>query len=65
MNRDTTYLKAIREAAQAMVGYVRGNTRDFFVGDRMTRSAVLYEIVIIGEGWFEAHPSERTNERIH
>ena len=50
MSVDLGYVETIREAAQALVEHVSGHSQVSFQGDRKTRSAVLYEIVIIGEG---------------
>jgi uncharacterized protein with HEPN domain len=50
MIADLGYIQRIREAAVAVVEHVRGHSQASFEADRKTRSAVLYEIVIIGEG---------------
>lgn len=43
------YLNHIEEAASLASGYVRGMTRETFLGDRKTQQAVIYNILIIGE----------------
>jgi len=50
MNVDLGYVETIREAALALVEHVGGYSQVSFDLDRKTRSAVLYEIVVIGEG---------------
>lgn len=50
MNLDLGYVARIREAAVALVEHVRGHTQASFEADRKTLSAVLYEIVVMGEG---------------
>jgi uncharacterized protein with HEPN domain len=50
MNSDLGYIKGMRQIAAAIVEHARGHSQDSLEADRKTRSAVLYEIVIIGEG---------------
>jgi uncharacterized protein with HEPN domain len=50
MSVDLGYVETIREAAMALVEHVRDTSQVSFDLDRKTRSAVLYEIVVIGEG---------------
>jgi uncharacterized protein with HEPN domain len=40
----------MREAAWALIDHVAGQTRESFETERKTRSAVLFEIVVLGEG---------------
>ncbi len=47
---DLKTLVIIRDAARALIDHVAGYTRDSFESDRKTRSAVLFEIILIGEG---------------
>jgi uncharacterized protein with HEPN domain len=50
MDRDLDSLKLIRRAAEALVEHVRGYDESSFLAERKTQSAVLYEIVVMGEG---------------
>jgi uncharacterized protein with HEPN domain len=50
MNLDLDTLGHIRDATRAMMDHISGHDRTSFEADRKTRSAVLYEIVIQGEG---------------
>jgi uncharacterized protein with HEPN domain len=50
MNSDLETLNAIREAAGALIDHAAGVDREAFDADRKTRSAVLFEIILIGEG---------------
>ena len=59
MNPDLDALKVIRDAATALVAHIRGYDEPTFEADRKTRSAVLYEIVVIGEGVKRLSPEFR------
>jgi uncharacterized protein with HEPN domain len=61
MNPDLDFLNAIREAAMAVTQHVSGHDRISFEADRKTRSAVLYEIVVMGEGVKRLSPEFRAN----
>jgi uncharacterized protein with HEPN domain len=50
MNPDVHTLKVIRKAAMALRAHINGYDQNSFEAERKVRSAVLYEIVIIGEG---------------
>ena len=50
MNLDLGYVETIREAALALLEHIGGRSQASLDLDRKTRSAVLYEIVVIGEG---------------
>jgi uncharacterized protein with HEPN domain len=50
MNLDLKTLVIIREATQAMIDHASGHDRPSFEAERKSRSAVLFEIVIQGEG---------------
>jgi len=50
MSLEMGYVTRIREAAVALVEHVGGHSQASFEADRKTRSAVLYEIVVMGEG---------------
>ena len=50
MNLDLKTLVIIREATSALIDHAAGLARVAFEADRKTRSAVLFEIIIIGEG---------------
>ncbi len=43
------YLDHIEEAATLASSYIRGMTKETFLGDRRTQQAVIYNILIIGE----------------
>lgn len=47
--RDAGYLFDIVEAARAVRTYISGVDERFFFGDRMRQSAVIRELLIIGE----------------
>jgi uncharacterized protein with HEPN domain len=61
MNPDLDFLDVIREAALAPTGHISGHDRVSFGADRKTRSAVLYEIVVIGEAVKRLSPEFRAN----
>ncbi len=48
-HRDDIVLKDITNAAQLIATFINGFTRDAFVDDWKTRSAVLYQLTVIGE----------------
>jgi uncharacterized protein with HEPN domain len=50
MNLDLKNLVIIRDATRALIDHGSGHDRMSFEADRKTRSAVLFEIVIQGEG---------------
>ena len=50
MSLDLKTLVIIRDAARALIDHAAGHARDSFEADRKTRSAVLFEIILIGEG---------------
>jgi uncharacterized protein with HEPN domain len=50
MNPDLDLLRVIKKAAEALVEHVRGYDQITFEAERKTQSAVLYEIVVVGEG---------------
>src|SRR5687768_7640824 len=47
--RDLLYLDDIVEAAGELAQFTSGRTEDEFVNDAFLRSAVMYQLVIIGE----------------
>lgn len=49
MQRDEATLLDIAKAANLIVEFQRGLTKDMFVTDAKTQSAVLYQLLIIGE----------------
>jgi uncharacterized protein with HEPN domain len=50
MSFDLKNLVIIREAAIALIDHAAGLARAAFDADRKSRSAVLFEIIMIGEG---------------
>jgi uncharacterized protein with HEPN domain len=50
MSFDLKTLVIIRDAARALIDHAAGLSRTSFEADRKTRSAVLFEIILIGEG---------------
>jgi hypothetical protein len=50
MNLDLKTLGIVRDATRALIGHAAGHTRESFEADRKTRSAILFEIVLQGEG---------------
>ena len=61
MNPDLDFLKVIRKAAAALVEHVSGYDQNAFESERKTQSAVLYEIVVIGEGVKRLSPEFRAS----
>jgi uncharacterized protein with HEPN domain len=59
MNSDLGYVNGMRQAAAALVEHARGHSQASLEADRKTRSAVLYEIVVIGEGVKRLSPEFR------
>ncbi|HKM52686.1 MAG TPA: HepT-like ribonuclease domain-containing protein [Isosphaeraceae bacterium] len=49
MSPDLKTLVILRDAARALIDHAAGHTRDSFEADRKTRSAVLFEIILMGE----------------
>jgi uncharacterized protein with HEPN domain len=60
MNPDLDFLNVIRQAASAAVAHVGDQERLSFEADRKSLSAVLYEIVVIGEGVKRLSPEFRS-----
>ncbi len=48
-HRDDIVIKDITNAAQLIAAFVEGSDKDSFSDDWKTRSAVLYQLTIIGE----------------
>lgn len=48
-HRDDIVLKDIVNAAQLVLDFVNGFDRELFVDDWKTRSAVLYQLTVVGE----------------
>ena len=48
-HRDDIVLKDIVNAAQLIAEFIEGFTKDTFSDDSKTRSAVLYQLTVIGE----------------
>jgi uncharacterized protein with HEPN domain len=48
-HRDDIVLNDILNAAQLVAAFVEGFERDSFLGDWKTRSAVLYQLTVVGE----------------
>jgi len=48
-HRDDIVLKDIVNAAQLVLDFVNGFNREMFVDDWKTRSAVLYQLTVVGE----------------
>lgn len=49
MRREALYLTDILEAADSIAEFLRGHSRDVFLGSDLLRSAVLQKLTIIGE----------------
>jgi uncharacterized protein with HEPN domain len=49
MQRDEVVLQDILNAARLVIEFVKGFNKDTFVSDSKTRSAVLYQLTVIGE----------------
>jgi uncharacterized protein with HEPN domain len=63
MRREELRLRDILEAADAILGFIEGKTRDDFLQNDALRSGVLFKLAIIGEaaariaaGFREEHP---------
>ena len=48
-HRDDIVLKDILNAAQGIAAFIAGFEKDVFINDWKTRSAVLYQLSVIGE----------------
>jgi uncharacterized protein with HEPN domain len=59
MNLDLDTIGHIRDATRAMMDHISGHDRTSFEADRKTSSAVLFEIVIQGEGVKRLSPEFR------
>ena len=49
MQRDEVVIQDIINAARLVTEFVKGFEKDRFIEDRKTRSAVLYQLTVIGE----------------
>jgi len=49
MHRDEVVIQDIVNAARLVVDFVKGFDRETFIDDLKTRSAVLYQLTVIGE----------------
>jgi len=49
MRRDETTLLSMAEAARWVVSFVQGLSKDAFLDDARTQSAVLYQLIVMGE----------------
>jgi len=59
MLRDEATLLDLARAARAVLGFVQGFTREAFLGDPKTQSAVLYQLIVIGEAVKRLSPEFR------
>ena len=59
MNLDLDTIRHIRYATRAMIDHASGHDRTSFEADRKTSSAVLFEIVVQGEGVKRLSPGFR------
>jgi uncharacterized protein with HEPN domain len=57
--RDASYLFDILDAARSARDFVAGYDEDSFVADRKTQSAVIRELLIIGEATKQVSPAYR------
>jgi len=58
-HRDDIVLKDIINAAQLIAAFVEGFGKDTFIDDWKTRSAVLYQLTVIGEAVKRLSPEFR------
>jgi uncharacterized protein with HEPN domain len=49
MPRDEATLLDLAKAARAVLGFVQGFAKEAFLSDPKTQSAVLYQLIVIGE----------------
>jgi len=49
MSRDETTLPDIANAARLIHTFVQGMTREVFLGDLKTQSAILHQVTVLGE----------------
>ena len=49
MHRDEVVIQDIINASRLVLEFVKGFDRDTFISDWKTRSAVLYQLTVIGE----------------
>ena len=59
MNPDLYAVRVILKAASALIDHVGGYSQATFEAERMVQAAVLYEIVVIGEGAKRLSPEFR------
>ncbi len=62
MRRDETILLDIARAARAVRTFVQGLDKDSFINDYKTQSAVLYQIIVIGEAVKRLSQEFRNNQ---
>ncbi|MEA2640207.1 MAG: hypothetical protein QOF51_1601 [Chloroflexota bacterium] len=61
MRREHQYLQDIVDAADTIASFVAGIDREQFIGDALVRSAVVYQLLIMGEA--AAHVQDDIRER--
>jgi uncharacterized protein with HEPN domain len=61
-HRDDIVLKDIINAAQLVAAFVEGLGKDGFIDDLKTRSAVLYQLTVIGEAVKRLSPEFRLSQ---
>ena len=59
MPRDEATLLDIAKAARVVRGFVRGFTREAFLSEPKTQSAVLYQLIVVGEAVKRLSPEFR------
>lgn len=59
MSRDEGTLLDIVRAARAIMTFMEGVTREYFLQDMKTQSAVLYQLIVIGEAVKRLSPGFR------
>ena len=63
MDRDKVVLGDIANAASEIVSFVKGMSESEFVADSKTRSAVLYQLLVIGEAVKRLSPQFRERRK--
>lgn len=61
MSRDETTLADIARAAQLIVLFAKGMTADDFLADLKTQSAVLHQLMVLGEAVRRLSPEFRSS----
>lgn len=59
MRRDRQFLQDILDACQSIQSFLTDRTAEEFLGDDLTRSAILHKLTVIGEAAARISPELR------